>query len=70
VHISFIGYMKVAFPLMLMSIVVSTGYLLFWHIFHTQTAMGVTLGVGIVLALLLKPVTRMLTKDKSPNEAQ
>lgn len=69
-HISFIGYMKVAFPLMLLSIVISTGYLLFWYFFHTMTAMGVTLGVGIVLALLLKPVTRMLTKDKSPGAAQ
>jgi len=69
-HISFIGFMKVAFPLMLMSIVVSTAYLLFWYIFHTLTAMGVTLGVGIILALLLKPVNRMLTKEKTPAAAQ
>ncbi|MFA4886062.1 MAG: hypothetical protein WC601_09880, partial [Desulfotomaculaceae bacterium] len=54
---------KIAFPLMLMSIVISTGYLLFWYVFHTQTAMLVTLGTGIMLALLLKPVTGMLLKN-------
>lgn len=65
-HISFIGYMKIAFPLMLMSIVVSMAYLYFWYVFHTMTAMAVTLCVGIVLALLLKPVTKMLTRDIKP----
>lgn len=34
VHVSFIGLMKVAFPLMLLSIVISTVYLLFWHYLH------------------------------------
>ena len=68
-HISFIGFMKIAFPLMLMSIVISMGYLLFWYYFHTMTAMSVTLGLGIVLALLLKPVNRMLTKKKTPSAA-
>ncbi|MDF9408667.1 MAG: Inner membrane protein YbiR [Pelotomaculum sp. PtaB.Bin013] len=60
--ISFINYMKIAFPLMLMSIVVSTGYLLLWHLVHTMTAIIVTLGVAIVLFLLLKPLSKMLTK--------
>jgi Na+/H+ antiporter NhaD/arsenite permease-like protein len=63
-HISFIGYMKIAFPLMIVSIVISTGYLLFWYFFHTMTAMGVTLGVGVVLALLLKPVSKILLKEE------
>ncbi|MCL6634193.1 MAG: ArsB/NhaD family transporter [Peptococcaceae bacterium] len=65
-HISFVGYMKIAFPLMLMSIAVSMGYLLFWYYFHTLTAMAVTLGIGISLALLLRPVTRALTREGSP----
>jgi len=64
VHISFIGYMKIAFPLMLMSIVVSTAYLLFWYYAHTMTAMCVTLVLGLVLAVLLKPITNILTKQK------
>lgn len=55
-HISFIGFMKVAFPLMLLSILVSTGYLLFWHYFHTMTAMVVTLAFGVLLGLLLRIV--------------
>lgn len=62
-YIGFVDYFKIAFPLMLMSIVISTGYLLFWYVFHTQTAMLVTLGTGIMLALLLKPVTGMLLKN-------
>ena len=31
IHISFIDFMKVAFPLMILSIVISTGYLLWWY---------------------------------------
>ena len=31
IHISFIDYMKFAFPLMILSIVISTGYLFFWY---------------------------------------
>ncbi|MCL6560518.1 MAG: hypothetical protein K6U74_17330, partial [Firmicutes bacterium] len=56
-HISFTGFMKTAFPLMLMSIVIAMGYLLFWYYFHTWTAMGLTLGTGILLALLAKFVS-------------
>ncbi|OPY56675.1 MAG: Inner membrane protein YbiR [Pelotomaculum sp. PtaU1.Bin035] len=59
-YISFIEYMKVAFPLMLMSIAVSMGYLLFWYFFHTMVAMVVTLGIATVLALLLKPLSKMI----------
>ncbi|BAF58633.1 Na+/H+ antiporter NhaD and related arsenite permeases [Pelotomaculum thermopropionicum SI] len=66
-HISFTGFMKVAFPLMLMSIVLSTGYLLFWYILHTQTAMAVTLSAGAILALVLKQAERFLTKETGKN---
>lgn len=55
-HISFIEFMKVAFPLMLLSIFISTSYLLFWYYFHTMTAMSVTLAFGVILGLLLKMV--------------
>jgi len=63
-YIGFTDYFKIAFPLMLMSIVISTGYLLFWYIYHTETAMAITLGVGIVLALLIKMLNRLLTKER------
>ena len=33
-HISFLDFMKIAFPLMLLSIVISTIYLLFWYYQH------------------------------------
>jgi len=63
-HISFTGYMKIAFPLMLMSIVVSMAYLLFVYFFHTQIAMLVTLGLGIALALILRTLTNRMIKQK------
>lgn len=36
IHISFLYFMKVAFPLMLLSIVISTVYLLFWHYLYVM----------------------------------
>lgn len=72
-HISFIGFMKVAFPLMLMSILISTGYLLFWHYFHTMTAMVVTLALGVLLGLLLRTVAaKKIYKPavKSPSDSE
>ncbi|RJQ28127.1 MAG: hypothetical protein C4589_07150 [Peptococcaceae bacterium] len=64
--ISFTGFMKVAFPLMLMSIVLSMAYLVFWYVFHTLTAMGITLAVGIILALLLRPAGKMVFREETP----
>lgn len=55
--ITFIAFFKIAFPLMLMSIAISTVYLWLWHSFHTGTVLLATLGVGLVLALLLKLTT-------------
>ena len=58
VLINFNEFMKIGFPLMVMSIVISTGYLLFWYFFHTLAAMLVTLGAGILLAVILKLFTK------------
>ncbi|RJQ28126.1 MAG: hypothetical protein C4589_07145 [Peptococcaceae bacterium] len=66
IPISFIGYMKIAFPLMLMSIVLSMAYLIFWYIFHTLTVMAVTLAVGVILAILLKPACKMIFREDAP----
>ncbi|OPY57877.1 MAG: Na(+)/H(+) antiporter NhaD [Pelotomaculum sp. PtaU1.Bin065] len=63
-NISFINYMKVAFPLMLLSILASTVYLLFWYLFNTMTNIAVTLGIAVILALIIKPLTKMLIKQK------
>ncbi len=49
VPISFLGFMKVAFPLMILSIIISTGYLYVWyHLPHVITALG-TLIIAAVL---------------------
>jgi Na+/H+ antiporter NhaD/arsenite permease-like protein len=69
-HIGFVGFMKIGFPLMLMSIVIATVYLLMWYFLHTLLAMGVTLGFGIILSLLLKPITKMVTRKKTPEVLQ
>ena len=50
--ITFIGYFKVAFPLMLMSIVVSTIYLLAWYHYPGVPSMLGTLVVGLILAVI------------------
>ncbi|MCL6560980.1 MAG: hypothetical protein K6U74_19770, partial [Firmicutes bacterium] len=69
-HISFVGYMKVAFPLMLMSILVSTAYLLAWYFAGLTMTFAATLGAILVLAIISKSVTRMLSKDKASGLAQ
>ncbi|HBC93699.1 MAG TPA: hypothetical protein DCZ10_12605, partial [Pelotomaculum sp.] len=62
VRITFIEFLKLAFPLMLMSIVISTGYLLLWYFLGHLPAAGITLGIGIVLAVLSKALNGLLLK--------
>ncbi|MFZ5642293.1 MAG: SLC13 family permease [Bacillota bacterium] len=59
-HITFVGFMKVAFPLMLMSIVISTAYLLFWYYFPGIVSLVGTLAVGVLLAILMVPFNKKL----------
>jgi len=62
-YISFMDFLKIAFPMMLMSIIVSTGYLMCWYLYgHLLTAV-VTLGLGIVLAVLSKPLKSRLIRS-------
>ncbi|MFZ5631805.1 MAG: SLC13 family permease [Bacillota bacterium] len=65
VMISFLGFMKVAFPLMIMSIVVSMGYLLFWLYFPGLVSLLGTLAVGFVLSLALMPVNKKLERNQA-----
>lgn len=60
--ITFLGYMKVAFPLMLLSIVISMAYLLFWYHYHGWVSIVVSLAVGIALGLLSIPVNNLISK--------
>ncbi|OPY58089.1 MAG: Arsenical pump membrane protein [Pelotomaculum sp. PtaU1.Bin035] len=63
-YISFMNYFKLAFPMMLMSIIISTGYLMFWHLYGHLLAAGFTLGLGVVLAVLSKPLKNLLIRSE------
>lgn len=52
--VSFTGFMKVAFPLMMMSIVLSTVYLVLWYSYNKTTVLAATLILGFVLCLILR----------------
>ncbi len=60
--ITFISFMKVAFPAMLISIVLSTGYMLFWYHYHGLVSLLGTLGLGVVLAVITIPINNSLSK--------
>ncbi|MDD3653470.1 MAG: ArsB/NhaD family transporter [Desulfotomaculaceae bacterium] len=62
--ISFMNFLKIAFPMMLMSIIISTGYLMIWHLYGHLPVAGGTLGLGVILTLLLKPSKNMLIGPK------
>ncbi|MBE3586347.1 MAG: ArsB/NhaD family transporter [Thermoanaerobacter sp.] len=62
IPITFLGYMKVAFPLMLMSIVVSTVYLLFWHHYHGLVSLLGTLAAGVALWLISISLNNLLLR--------
>jgi hypothetical protein len=63
VRATFVGFMKLAFPLMLLSIVISTGYLLMYFFMGHIPAAITALALTLVLALLSKPVTNMVLKS-------
>jgi Na+/H+ antiporter NhaD/arsenite permease-like protein len=65
-HVSFVGFMKIAFPLMIMSIVISTGYLLLWHYFYGPVMALGCIALAIVLSFVFNPVITSLTKQELP----
>jgi Na+/H+ antiporter NhaD/arsenite permease-like protein len=64
-NISFLGFMKIGFPLMLLSIAISTVYLWAWYSFPTLVVAGVTLLVALLAGVLLTVVYRRMD---SPGE--
>lgn len=50
--ITFSHYFKIAFPLMIMSIIFATGYILCWYIFNTTIVCLITLAIGLCLMIL------------------
>jgi len=57
---TFLGFMKVAFPLMLLSIVISSGYLYLWYVLPTVPVLLAVLGAALAVALLLRLAGRRL----------
>jgi Na+/H+ antiporter NhaD/arsenite permease-like protein len=60
--ISFISYLKVAFPLMIMSIIVSHLYLLFWHHYPGLISFAGTLLAAVILGLASRLLNGRLIK--------
>jgi Na+/H+ antiporter NhaD/arsenite permease-like protein len=73
--ITYFGFFKVAFPLMLMSILVAQLFLLAWYHLHTILALVVTLSIGLVLAILVRFLNKRFlyikpeSKKKEPAES-
>jgi Na+/H+ antiporter NhaD/arsenite permease-like protein len=65
-HVSFVGFMKIAFPLMLMSIIISTGYLLLWHYFYGPVMAVGCIALAFALSFILNPIVNSLNKKDLP----
>ncbi len=63
VLITFMKYFVVAFPLMLISLVISTGYMLLWHIYPETITILVTLGFGLLVAFAAMPINKALERS-------
>ncbi len=61
--ITFIMYFVIAFPLMLMSLVLSSAYMILWYIFPETITIAVTLAFGIVVALAFMPINKALERS-------
>lgn len=60
--ITFMNYFKVAFPLMLVSLVLSSAYLLLWHIYPETITIIVTLLFGILVGFGAMPINKVLER--------
>ncbi|MDD4237273.1 MAG: ArsB/NhaD family transporter [Desulfotomaculaceae bacterium] len=62
VRVTFIAFMKTAFPLMLLSVVISTCYLLLWYFYGHLQAAVIALVIAVALAILSKALSVRLLK--------
>ncbi|MDI6710268.1 MAG: ArsB/NhaD family transporter [Thermoanaerobacterales bacterium] len=58
--ITFLGFMKVAFPLMLLSIAISTAYMYLWYVFPTGPVLALVLGVAVAAGAVMWVLSRPL----------
>ncbi|HBV97476.1 MAG: membrane protein [Peptococcaceae bacterium BICA1-7] len=64
-HITFLNFFKIAFPLMLVSIILSTLYILFWYYYPGLVSLLGTLAFGAILSILLIPLNKRLERSAS-----
>jgi di/tricarboxylate transporter len=62
VPISFLGFMKIAFPLMIMSIILSMLYLLVWYYYSATITLTGTVAAAVAAGIALKLVDKYLLK--------
>lgn len=67
--ITFMEFFKIAFPLMIMSIIISTAYLWLWFYLHTTVALISTLVVALVVTGILNIFNRRLAAQSVTREA-
>ena len=68
IPISFMGFMKVAFPLMLISIVISTGYMLLWYVLPVSLATLAALAVAGAVSLIPRLAARQKNNPKHESD--
>lgn len=56
--ISFLGFMAIGFPLMIMSVIIATGYLFVWYQYPGLLSRAGTLGVALLIYLALRAASR------------
>lgn len=61
-NISFVKYFVVAFPLMLISLVFSSAYMLAWYIYTPAYAIAGTLVLGVLVAVVAMPINKSIEK--------
>lgn len=59
-RISFMDFFKIAFPLMILSIIIATAYLWLWFYLHTTVALISTLVVAAIMGLILNIFNKRL----------
>jgi len=67
-NISFMEFFKVAFPLMILSIIIATVYLIAWYVFNKATVMLSTLAIGAMLAFVLSGIDKGLSPGTSESD--
>jgi phage shock protein PspC (stress-responsive transcriptional regulator) len=63
VHITFMKYFVIAFPLMLISLVLCSAYMLLWYIYPETITILATLGFGILVAIAAMPINKALERS-------